>query len=186
MFSPETGKPVAHGMDAYAKDCSSSSISINRSLGAEQAPREAFQHTCQPRFSDLDGHGHVNNAVLLSYLQDARHAWRKSCETSVAVRLEDLKSVYVEFLAMASLDDILTTLLWEEPSPSGKSIYLRIMKGFDSAKPRVVLKARMDVAAEDLGKAPKTLRLKPSNAASSATSAGYATFCFSESSVFAW
>jgi acyl-CoA thioester hydrolase len=34
-----------------------------------------FVHSEDVRFSDLDGFGHVNNAVFLTYLEQARLAW---------------------------------------------------------------------------------------------------------------
>ena len=34
-----------------------------------------FVHTARVRFEDLDSRGHVNNAVLASYLEDARVEW---------------------------------------------------------------------------------------------------------------
>ena len=40
----------------------------------------------QSRFCDIDGHGHVNNANLIGYLQDARHA------AKAPQRLEDVFS----------------------------------------------------------------------------------------------
>lgn len=49
------------GMDVHSSKCSKVNLEINRWLDneANQTPAEAFQHVCQPRFSDLDGHGHV-------------------------------------------------------------------------------------------------------------------------------
>ncbi|CAK9111606.1 8-amino-7-oxononanoate synthase (AONS) (7-keto-8-amino-pelargonic acid synthase) (7-KAP synthase) (KAPA synthase) (8-amino-7-ketopelargonate synthase) [Durusdinium trenchii] len=139
VFSPETGKPVPHGMDVHSSKCSKVNLEINRWLDneANQTPAEAFQHVCQPRFSDLDGHGHVNNAVLLSYLQDARHA--AACASMGSSRLDDLRSVYLEFLSMAGLGDTLTTVLWE-PMPS--TLLLRMTSGR-----RTILRARFDLGS---------------------------------------
>jgi acyl-CoA thioester hydrolase len=38
----------------------------------------AFSHPIEVRFSDLDAMGHVNNAVVISYLEQARFQWWRS------------------------------------------------------------------------------------------------------------
>ena len=38
----------------------------------------AFSHPIEVRFSDLDVMGHVNNAVVVSYLEQARFQWWRS------------------------------------------------------------------------------------------------------------
>ena len=37
-----------------------------------------FSHPIEVRFSDLDAMGHVNNAVVVSYLEQARFQWWRS------------------------------------------------------------------------------------------------------------
>lgn len=37
-----------------------------------------FTHVLRPRFSDIDVYGHVNNAVYLTYLEEARVAFGES------------------------------------------------------------------------------------------------------------
>ena len=135
VFSPETGKPVAHGLERHKKACSQAS-EIDKYLG-EEPPVGAFYTEIQPRFSDLDGHGHVNNAVLLSYLQDARAA-SKAREPRV---LEDVAAMYVEFLGMAGIQDLLSIQLW----PHAKGLLLRMTSGS-----RVILRARLDLHSHGL------------------------------------
>lgn len=53
-----------------------------------------FSHVLRPRFSDIDVYGHVNNAVYLTYLEEARVAfgdglglrrlYSRTCSTIVA------------------------------------------------------------------------------------------------------
>ncbi len=38
----------------------------------------AFSHPIEVRFSDLDAMGHVNNAVVISYLEQGRFQWWRS------------------------------------------------------------------------------------------------------------
>jgi acyl-CoA thioester hydrolase len=38
----------------------------------------AFSHPIEVRFSDLDAMGHVNNAVVVSYMEQARYQWWRS------------------------------------------------------------------------------------------------------------
>ncbi|CAJ1445151.1 unnamed protein product [Effrenium voratum] len=135
VFSPETGKPVSHGMEQHAKDCGATTVQLSKDL-PEAVPEGAFEFALKPRFADLDGHGHVNNAVLISYLQDARHG--AACARSGAKyeKLEDLEAMYVEFLAMAGLEDEICVQLW----PSSGSLFFRM-----SSKGRIILRARMDL-----------------------------------------
>ncbi|HUJ56775.1 MAG TPA: thioesterase family protein [Gaiellaceae bacterium] len=49
-----------------------------------------FVHEEIVRFSDLDGFGHVNNAVFSTYLEQARLAWFGSQETGEAMPLRDV------------------------------------------------------------------------------------------------
>ena len=42
------------------------------------------------RFSDLDGMGHVNNAVFLTYLEQARLAWFESFGKEAPMPLTDI------------------------------------------------------------------------------------------------
>lgn len=136
VFSPETGKPVAHGLELHAKACGQAS-EINRWLG-DEPPVGVFRTEIKPRFSDLDGHGHVNNAVLLSYLQDARAA-SKAGEARVS--LEDVAAMYVEFLGMAGLEDLLSIQVW----PHANGLLLRMTSGS-----RVIVRARLDLQSGGL------------------------------------
>jgi acyl-CoA thioester hydrolase len=49
-----------------------------------------FVHTECVRFSDLDGFGHVNNAVFSTYLEQARLAWFGSADDGEPMPLRDV------------------------------------------------------------------------------------------------
>jgi acyl-CoA thioester hydrolase len=49
-----------------------------------------FVHEETVRFSDLDGMGHVNNAVFLTYLEQARLAWFRSHGEEESMPLTDV------------------------------------------------------------------------------------------------
>lgn len=66
------------------------------------------------RFSDIDGMGHVNNAVYLSYMEEARFDWVLG-----EVGVKDLASVdfilahvSVDYLAAATLGDEVRVEMW--------------------------------------------------------------------------
>jgi acyl-CoA thioester hydrolase len=69
--------------------------------------RFSLRQEVSPR--DLDGFGHVNNAVYLTYMENARVAYLR--EVVDARRLEDIRnvmaSVTIEFQAPASYGDVL-------------------------------------------------------------------------------
>lgn len=52
--------------------------------------RFPFVHEETVRFSDLDGMGHVNNAVFLTYLEQARLAWFGSFGDEESMPLTDV------------------------------------------------------------------------------------------------
>ena len=68
--------------------------------------RFSLRQEVSPR--DLDGFGHVNNAVYLTYMENARVAYLR--EVVDARRLEDIRnvmaSVTVEFQASANYGDV--------------------------------------------------------------------------------
>jgi acyl-CoA thioester hydrolase len=49
-----------------------------------------FVHFETARFSDLDGMGHVNNAVFSEYIEQARLAWFGRCAAEEPMPLEDV------------------------------------------------------------------------------------------------
>lgn len=38
-----------------------------------------YTHTLQPRFADIDSYNHVNNAVYLTYFEEARVTFTRAC-----------------------------------------------------------------------------------------------------------
>jgi acyl-CoA thioester hydrolase len=64
-------------------------------VGGQERP-VVFEHTVRTRWADGDPFGHVNHAVFITYLEEARDAWLTatlgSCRLYVIVRIEiDLK-----------------------------------------------------------------------------------------------
>jgi acyl-CoA thioester hydrolase len=55
-----------------------------------------FVHEETVRFSDLDGMGHVNNAVFLTYLEQARLAWFRSHGEEESMPLTDVILAHTE------------------------------------------------------------------------------------------
>lgn len=72
---------------------------------------EGFRFSCRQEVSprDLDGFGHVNNAVYLTYMENGRVAYLR--EVVGVRRLEEVRNVMarvnVEFNAPASFGDVL-------------------------------------------------------------------------------
>ncbi|MBS1679008.1 MAG: acyl-CoA thioesterase [Actinobacteria bacterium] len=89
---------------------------------------EGFRFSVRQEVSprDLDGFGHVNNAVYLTYMENARVAYLR--EVLGVRRLEDVRnvmaSVTVEFKAPASFGDVLEVAVRCEQI-GGKSFGLR-------------------------------------------------------------
>ena len=66
----------------------------------------AFEHEIEIRFRDCDAMGHVNNAVYLSYLEQARVAfWHRLTGTSGIPRSFILARAEIDFAAPATLGD---------------------------------------------------------------------------------
>lgn len=65
-----------------------------------------FEHEIEVRFRDCDAMGHVNNAVYLSYLEQARVAfWHRLTGTSGIPRSFILARAEIDFKAPATLGD---------------------------------------------------------------------------------
>lgn len=72
----------------------------------------AFDHDIEIRFRDCDALGHVNNAVYLSYLEQARIAfWHRLTGTSGIPRGFILARAEIDFTAPATLGDRLVVAL---------------------------------------------------------------------------
>jgi acyl-CoA thioester hydrolase len=56
-----------------------------------------FVHSEAVRFSDLDGFGHVNNAVFSTYLEQARLAWFGDAEGEMPLRDVILARTEIDF-----------------------------------------------------------------------------------------
>ncbi len=62
----------------------------------------AFVHREQVRFADLDGMGHVNNAVFSTYLEQARLAWAGAGAQAHFI----LARTEIDFRAQAGMGEI--------------------------------------------------------------------------------
>jgi acyl-CoA thioester hydrolase len=73
-----------------------------------------FVHRDQVRFRDLDGFGHVNNAVFLTYMESARTAW--ALEHGLMTGVDDLPLILaraeIDFRAPIELGDLVETTIW--------------------------------------------------------------------------
>lgn len=159
VISPNDNRPAPHGLGPQvASLCAEPSLcGIPRELPAER-PEGAQCYPVLTRFSDVDGHGHVNNSVLLSYLQNARllqvAASMERPSGKADRRLRDVRSMHIEFLAPAEPDERLDVFTWPGPAAAGEEPqvgFFQICKGDGT----LVLRARMDFA-ETLAKRPRT------------------------------
>ncbi len=82
----------------------------------------AFASTRKVRFSDIDGMGHVNNAVYLSYMEEARFDWVLDVVGVKRLQAVDfiLAHVTIDYLAAATLGDEVRVQMWV-PRIGGKS-----------------------------------------------------------------
>lgn len=72
----------------------------------------AFEHEIAVRFRDCDAMGHVNNAVYLSYLEQARvEAWHRMTGASGLPKDLILARVEIDYRAPATLGDRLLVRL---------------------------------------------------------------------------
>jgi acyl-CoA thioester hydrolase len=64
-----------------------------------------ISHHLQTRFRDCDAFGHVNNAVYLNYLEEARCTWLEALIAKRPIELRDipiiLASVHIDYLSPA-------------------------------------------------------------------------------------
>jgi acyl-CoA thioester hydrolase len=71
-----------------------------------------FEHEIAVRFRDCDAMGHVNNAVYLSYLEQARvEAWHRMTGTTGLPKNMILARVEIDYRAPATLGDRLLVRL---------------------------------------------------------------------------
>lgn len=67
---------------------------------------DAFEHEIEVRFRDCDAMGHVNNAVYLSYLEQARFAyWQRLTGATGIPRSFIVARVEIDYRAPITLDD---------------------------------------------------------------------------------
>ena len=80
----------------------------------------AFVYEETVRFSDLDGRGHVNNAVFLTYLEQARLAWFRSFGEEGSMPLTDiiLARTEIDFRSPLVFGD--TVLIGVRPARSAR------------------------------------------------------------------
>jgi len=66
-----------------------------------------FSHPLQVRFRDCDAMGHVNNAVYLTYLEEARFAHWRSIHAGVEAPSVILARIEVDYRKAATFGDLL-------------------------------------------------------------------------------
>jgi acyl-CoA thioester hydrolase len=112
--------------------------------------------TLRPR--DIDGNQHVNNAVIVEYLEIGRAAWfEKTCPRSTHDILVFLARIEVNYLREVRRGAVmtLTTRLLEVPSESSyRATFQQVLEVMmnDGGEPQVAVDARFEavfVGAED-------------------------------------
>ena len=73
-----------------------------------------FQHEIKTRWKDLDAFGHVNNAVFLSYVEDARILFFKRWNINYKERSLIVASAKIDYIRQVSHP---SCLLYTSPSP---------------------------------------------------------------------
>ena len=108
----------------------------------------AFEKTIEIRWSDVDAYQHVNNAVYLNYLEEARDAWVQGVLGAVSGSTWDfvLARVEIDFRAELTQDDgtvtVRCTLDRIGNSSVGTREEVRKQDGTISAEARSVVVAR--------------------------------------------
>lgn len=106
------------------------------------AKRFAFTYPITVHLRDLDGLGHVNNAVYLTYLETARNRWVFDLRGKTKVTDFDfiLAHTSVDFRAAAELYD--TVLVKLRPTRVGNSSWDLQYECRDQATGRLLIEAR--------------------------------------------
>ncbi len=92
----------------------------------------AFSHPIEVRFSDLDAMGHVNNAVVVSYMEQARFQWWRSFLGGRKFQEEGFLIVRVEVdyrLPILLGDEVSVELHCAKAGNSSFDLNYRITKG---------------------------------------------------------
>ena len=71
-----------------------------------------FIYQVQIRFCDLDGLGHINNAIYVTYMELARTYWQKEIKESLESFDWILGSVHVRYVKEALITDDIRIFMW--------------------------------------------------------------------------
>jgi acyl-CoA thioester hydrolase len=100
-------------------------------LSDSEAPMP-FSHPIEVRFSDLDVMGHVNNAVMVSFMEQARYQWWRSFLGGRKFQEEGFLIVRVEVdyrLPILLGDDVRVELHCSRVGNSSFELSYRLIKG---------------------------------------------------------
>lgn len=71
-----------------------------------------FVYEVQLRFCDLDGLGHINNAIYVTYMELARTYWQKEIKESLESFDWILGSIHVRYIKEARITDDIRIFMW--------------------------------------------------------------------------
>ncbi len=85
---------------------------MNITLLQEMNVNNPFIYEVQLRFCDLDGLGHINNAIYVTYMELARTYWQKEIKSSLESFDWILGSIHVRFIKEALITDAIRIFMW--------------------------------------------------------------------------
>lgn len=74
--------------------------------------KNPFVYEVQLRFCDLDGLGHINNAIYVTYMELARTYWQKEIKESLESFDWILGSIHVRYIKEARITDDIRIFMW--------------------------------------------------------------------------
>ena len=78
----------------------------------EMSVNNPYIYEVQLRFCDLDGLGHINNAIYVTYMELARTYWQKEIKESLESFDWILGSIHVRFIKEALITDKIRIFMW--------------------------------------------------------------------------
>jgi acyl-CoA thioester hydrolase len=88
-------------------------VHVARLRGGDAVSREKpFRAVVKPIWRDMDALRHVNNAVYLTYLENAREAYWRAFAGDLQLFPFTLARVEIDYRAEATWNDLLTIAMW--------------------------------------------------------------------------